>query len=582
MQKRFLLGALTIVCVLALSVGVAACGHQHHHTWGDYAYDETYHWRTCETCDEVEKNEHDFCIVAPDSGLPELCQCGAHHGEFAAHKVNFVLDNGASVRVYHTQDATTGTLTDFAYTRDGASGALLNDGNGQVNFEVVLPEGYMVNNVSVAPEDNYKNLKDAVKDGNPNTYRITKITGDLTVTIKSEVSHENLSMYDLPVIAISTKNYEPIVDKENYVSCCVSLLNTEDNYCFTGKSAGIRYRGNSTFYNPKKPYRIKFDSKQSLFGWTSNKSWVLLALYQDFSNIKDFAAFQVASALSTENSAFVPHAKHVEVYLNGVYQGIYLLTDQVDENAGRAGVKTNFNESTVEVPFLVEWDENARYEGVEEVDWFKIVNDDSGVNSYYNIKYPEVDERYTQEQFDYIKDYIMTVNALCHDQNVSREQFEAYVDLGSFIDYYLVQEVMGQAEINWKSIYMSKTIGGKLVMGPIWDFDWAVGGPMFVGNGISLESSDWFSKTNWYAYMLKVDWFKDAVKARWVEIQDTIDQTVNALKAYKECITEASLRNAALWDFDTDDSLMDFSEYYDWVLAFINRRVAVITDLLAE
>ncbi len=253
MQKRFLLGVLTIVCVLALSVGVAACGSQHQsqhqHTWvGEYAYDETYHWRTCETCDELDKVEHDFCLVAPDSGLPELCQCGAHQGEFAAYKVNFVLDNGVSVRVYHTQDAATGILTDFAYTRDGAAGTLLKDGNGQVNFEVVLPEGYMLNHILVAPEDNYKNLKDTVKDGNPNTYRITKITGDLTVTIDA--------------IAITPKlcNFASVTDEDgkikfswdsnypvDYVDIGVTVNNSQQNYTTENQTWETQLTANETY-----------------------------------------------------------------------------------------------------------------------------------------------------------------------------------------------------------------------------------------------------------------------------------------------------------------------------------------------
>lgn len=578
MKKKFLLSILTVISLTMLAIGLTACSHEH--TWSEYVYDSTYHWQICKDCGEIsDKDAHNFSIIDPDNGLAELCACGAHQSEFNQFKVTFALEDGISVLIYPTQTATVGYSAHFAYARDSVTGALLNNGDGQVNFEVLLPEGRSISSITVTPADNYKNLKDTVKDNNPYTYRLTKITGDLTVTIESEVNVLDLPMYDLPVIAINTWQGAPIIDKENYVACSVSLLNTTDEFCFTSKSAGIRYRGNSTNTYPKKPYRIKFDSKQSLFGWTANKSWVLLAMYQDFSNIKDYAAFKLATDISTENSAFVPHAKHVEVYLNGVYQGLYLLTDQVDENAGRTAVKTDIDESMIEVPFFVEWDENAVSEGIEDVDWFRIVNEDSGVTSYYNIKYPEVDERYNQAQFNYIKNYILTVNSLCHDANVTQEQFEEYIDLASFIDYYLLQEVMDQVEINWKSINMTKAIDGKLMMGPLWDYDWAVGGPMMLGG--TSTNDGWYSSTNWFAYMLKVDWFKEAVKTRWAEIESTLKQSINDLKEYKASITEAALRNAALWDFDTNDSLLDFTEYYDWVLDYIDYRITIIANLLS-
>lgn len=381
---------------------------------------------------------------------------------------------------------------------------------------------------------------------------------------------------NVPVVWINTFGKKQIVSKEDYVSCDVSILNTDGEFELNNVSAGVRGRGNTTWAYDKKPYRIKFDKKQEIFGWKKNKSWVLLALYQDFSDIKDYAAFNLASTF--ENSAFVPHAKHVELYLNGQYQGLYLLTDQVQENSGRTDVESDFLETDVEIPFLVEWDEYAPLEGDEGEDWFRIYNGDSGVTSYYNVKYPDKEQRFNKAQFDYVKNYIAKVNALCHDAEVSKDEFEEYVDLDAFIDYYLLQEIMGQVEINYKSIYMSKKTDGKLIMGPVWDFDHSAGGPMYLPQ-IS-PSGGLCSKYNWFYFMLKVDWFKQACLKRLEDMSDALYGAIDDLAAYKEHIADAAHRNATLWDFDKFDAIPSFDEYYDTVLNFLRTRIELLPSFI--
>lgn len=547
------------------------------HNWGEYDYDSDYHWRTCKICGETETHEHNFDEGISKDNVDAIlkCECGIHQtvGEFYSFKVVFECGDGASVLIYDTQDYTVeGAALNIAYARS-KNGELLNDGEGQVNFEVSIALGYKLKQITVTPATGYKNFKGEEDTGVYNIYRITKITCGLTVTIETEIDTLNL-----PVMVINTANHAHILDKENYVDCTVSVLNAEE-YNLDTVSAEIRLRGNTTSGYPKKPYRIKFDKKQDLFGFGDYKSWVLLALYQDFSSIKDFAAFKFAHSISNEQSAFVPKSKHVEVYLNGQYIGLYLLTEQVQENQGRVGIEEKFDETLTEVPFLVEWDEYAPSEGTEDVDWFKIFNADSGVTSYYNVKYPEVDQRYSQEQFDFIKNYIINVNSLCHNPIVTIEQFEEFIDLPTFIDYYLIQEFMGQGEINWKSIYMSRSINGQLVMGPIWDFDWSATGPVSYGSTWGYEG--WSSTTNWFAYMLNVNWFFDKVCERWTEIKDTLATEIDNLRTYKIAITAVSERNAILWDFiDDGNPENDFDGYYDKVIRFFENRLNWIDNQL--
>ena len=341
----------------------------------------------------------------------------------------------------------------------------------------------------------------------------------------------------LPRLDITTS--EKITSKEVYVDCTVSISNTDKEFELSEVDASIRGRGNSTWqYYPKKPYRIKFDKKTSLFGEEKNKSWVLLAMYNDYSRSKDALAFSIAKAIGTD--AFVPSYHYVDVYINGKYNGLYLLTDQVDENKGRTGVEYDFSPSDTEVPFLIELDDHVDLEGTENIDWFYV----GGLK--YAIKYPKADERYTNEQFNYIKSYIETVDRLSKKQDVTIEELSEYIDIDSFIDYYLIQEIMIQAEVKYKSVFMSKSIDGKLKMGPVWDYDWSLGGPSITN--YSHDTTGFVTEKTWfYKLYTNSDEFKELVVNRWNEIKDIVLECADTFKAESKQIAKASTKDWLRW-----------------------------------
>ena len=364
-----------------------------------------------------------------------------------------------------------------------------------------------------------------------------------TIAIVGTVRSQAITDTGLPRLDVYTNGVK-IESKEEYVDCTVTLSNTDAEYCFEDAEAGIRGRGNTTWkYAPKKPYRIKFEEKTSIFGEKKNKSWVLLAMYNDFSYVKDRLAFGIADALGTD--VFVPSYHYVDLYLDGVYQGLYLMTDQVDENSGRTGVKEDFAEDAVEVPFLVEMDLYSEEEGEEDVAWFTV----SG--SPYTIKYPEEDERYTEAQFDYIKGYIEKVDALCRKSGVTVAELSEYIDLDSFIDYFIVQETMGQIEINGKSVYMSKAVGEPLKMGPVWDFDWSVTGPhawLTARDTYKDDYSGLRSSTNWFALLYKNSpEFKVMLAERWIEVRPLILAELDKVEAEYDMIYDGAMKDSYKW-----------------------------------
>lgn len=374
----------------------------------------------------------------------------------------------------------------------------------------------------------------------------------------------------IPRVDVYTVDEKKIESKEEYIDCTVSVSDTEINEY----KAGIRGRGNTTWkYYPKKPYRIKFEEKVSVFGEKANKSWVLLALYNDFSIVKDRLAFTMADALGTD--VFVPSYNYVELYLNGEYNGLYLMTDQVDENKGRAGVKDSdyIEDGNVEVPFLVELDDYAPSEGEEGKDWFSVGG------KPYNIKYPEADERsedpeIAAAQFEYIRSFIEQVEIACNSGDY--EKLRELVDVESFIDFFIIQEIMGQPEINWKSVYMYKEAGSeKMKMGPVWDFDWSVIGPSTGSerNAYRDEFVGLRSNGNWFDLMLRgSDDFKKDVAARFDEAKGALLDAIAIVRADEARIAPYALRNHLRWHWYRVG--VSWDSYYEEVLAWCERRIA--------
>ena len=424
-------------------------------------------------------------------------------------------------------------------------------------------------------------------DFNNKITKIENINSTKVLFAKWKINEEYFEGF--PMISINTQNGVLPYDKETYINASFSITNCEnEEYNFEvsmkdeygdDDSVGIRLRGNSTQGYAKKPYRIKFDEKKSLLGLEKNKSWVLLADYLDVSSIRNYSAFTLAQKF--EALDFTPSANHVVLFLNGEYKGLYLLTEQMDEKKGRADVEDDFDPTIdSDFPFFVEMDRNALLEGVTGVDNFK-------PDYFYpiEIKYPEYDDRGIEEGgedivFNYIKNYINAAfTSLVTGENVEFRgksvSFEDLVDVDSFIEYWLVNEIMRNQDSTWGSIYMSKTKDGKLKFGPVWDFDWSMSSKF---SGKPYEESEIES-----AYSLCILQFDTPLKSfvqkqgnfekvvdKWNEIKSNILDVVEELRLYKKGLEPIAKYDAIYWYGETGDSQFDYQ--YDYVRLYLLDR----------
>ncbi len=424
---------------------------------------------------------------------------------------------------------------------------------------------------------------------------------------------------NLPIVKINTENSKNPNDKETYINCSFEITNCqnpEQNFKVAMKETydckqedggvGVRLRGNTTMAYDKKPYRIKFEKSKSLFGLEKAKSWVLLADYLDQSNMRNYTAMTLGNEVFT-NLDFTAHPNHVILEFNGEYKGVYLLCEQMDEKKGRANVQVDEEEfysnyEKTEFPFLIEMDEYARDDATI-ADADKVL-----LNGYFpiEVKYPEAKDRGTYNGQDvfyqYLTEYLTAVKTtLSSKQKVSVSfrpnpvSFEDLVDVNSLIDYVLLNEFMYNPDSIWKSSYMHKEINkvdengnvieyGKLKFGPVWDFDFSMGGH-FSDKPFDASYIGWAQYTCvMAANIFFADFLRDSanyekVQNRWNEINDDVKIVANKIRDYKQHISQPSKVDATRWYGKT--GAFQFDMQYDYVRLFVLDRRELFNELFA-
>ena len=366
-------------------------------------------------------------------------------------------------------------------------------------------------------------------------------------TVRSEETGYGVRLNTgLPTVYVDTENASPVVSKEDYLSATFRIRGAGGYADMDEVACEIRGRGNTTWYWPKKPYLIKMSEKQAVFGMPKHKRWVLLANFMDRTLMRNLVSMKVASLTSLE---WTPGCVPVELVLNGKQVGSYLLIEQVRVDKNRVnitGMKKEDNAGdALTGGYLLELD----FHFDNEKQWL----DQHGRSNQWSsgipfaVKSPDPDDL-TEQQFAYIKQYVSdTAEALYgNDFRDPDKGYAAWIDVDSFIDYWIVFEVMGNHELgNPGSVYLHKDRGGKLVAGPCWDFDWGV---LSYNTSPHARTGLVNGQAIWYARLFQDPAFKAKVKARFQELLPQLQKIPAYMDECEALLTESARLNFALWD----------------------------------
>lgn len=376
-----------------------------------------------------------------------------------------------------------------------------------------------------------------------------------------------LSAPYMPVVHIVSE--APVVDKENWIAATIRIDGGNRFDDLDETALFVRGRGNSTWGWEKKPYALKFAKKQEVLGMPKHKRWCLIADYMDRTHLRNRIAYHLGQNSRLE---YTVRNEFAELYFNGEYQGCYLLTEQIKVDAARVNVSETDG-------FLLEFDtyfdEDVR---------FRTAASDIPVN----VKAPDPED-ISEAQLAALKSYLdradEAVQAL--RTGVPGDDPFDYLDRTSMVDFWIIFELMSNHEmLHPKSIYFHKDGDGKLVAGPIWDFDFETladhrrtGWINFGAENSSLSWMPW-AQANWWNVLLTHDAaFRADVAERWAEWYPFLQSVPEFIGRERKAIAAAVARDNRRWPViyagnENGDLELSFDEAVDRLESVYRERAA--------
>ena len=407
----------------------------------------------------------------------------------------------------------------------------------------------------------------------------------------------------LPEIKLTFPYGEPERKEEGYVSGYVTTANCVQDEILDAVEAEVKIRGNSTARADKKPYRIKFKKKQSMLGLNGGRkyrNWVLLADAYDYSMMRNYFIFNTGNLLSNIHSS---DCKHVSLYINNIYQGVYLLAEQNEVNEGRIDVDELGVETTTNTGFFVEADSRA----LDECELFTPSMSVSEINTTkdYCIKVvyksrssklkPDLEQLFAiksdlstnkevaHAQLTRIQGYMQSVyDALFNYQG--EEVIRSLIDVESAVDMFIVNNIAslrGGKRSDYYYIDFSDD-DPKLHFGPPWDYDLDCGNYDMVDDPNSFQalgSSDYVNYTlnnnAWFVTEVKTRWITNKMYSKLKELLKTVDpyRSTSIPSVYKAEF-DKNYEKWDVWGTKTiefiNDDVLDFTCHRDAVVDFYN------------
>ena len=418
--------------------------------------------------------------------------------------------------------------------------------------------------------------------------------------------------YDLPIVFVDTKG--KCLDKNvtEKIPATMRVLDGKTNSVADSAKGtlydiGIKVRGQSSALFPKPGYGVEVRDEKgegldvSLFGLPPADDWVFHGPYVDKSMMRN----ALAHWLFRQAGHYSPRTKHFDLYINGVYRGVYVLIEKIKRGKYRVNVsklkETDVSGEDVTGGYIWAFDKTGTNTGGAgsgpiEKEGF---NTSDGLNVI--LHYPKK-ENIQKQQEDYLKKYLNDLEGLFKNGK-NGQGYENYVDMTSALDYVLHEEVTNNADSYWCSFFLHKPkdktdkngvkTEGKVTLGPAWDFNLAMsngsqpengggnnGGGMWGGgfgggfggggngfgssgtSGWQIENSQksgnggmWgmgssLKAPNWLLGMWKDSHYQSELKKRWAELRSgvwhtkTLDLYLDSMKTY---LKNAADRNFKRW-----------------------------------
>ena len=454
----------------------------------------------------------------------------------------------------------------------------------------------------------------------------------IAVIVTSGTDKAEVKMFfsELPVVYINTEGGQAITSKEKYIDAELIIQGNETYNSKTTKlyngATEIRGRGNSTWGQPKKPYRLKLDKKTDLLGMGKSKHWVLLANYLDESLQRNALAYNLSGSMGMEQMSTV----FVDVVLNGDFVGNYQLCENIRVDPTRVDIFDweTFAEDSAGVIADAEGLDKDTTGDLEEymaenMGWITSGTVTFNGTTYTIADYPdieipditggyllELDEYYDEvskfrtesnqpimfknpefvgtnkDMIGYVQNYVQAFEDAVQADSYTAEyegetlHYSELFDMDALVDYWLINEIFFNEELNKKSTYVYKDIDGLMKMGPIWDMDWSSG-----GEGQTYHTENWATRyysanaqaNSWYKFLIQDPWFFINAQQRYWEIRNAeVKDMLAELDRNEELLASSAAGNGKRWGYKSD-----YSEYVNKLRTWLNSHLSWMDTQMA-
>lgn len=366
----------------------------------------------------------------------------------------------------------------------------------------------------------------------------------------------------LPSVYITTTSGLEVASNEAYEAGSVTIAGGTESYsaALANTAISISGRGNSTWGPdaPKKPYKFKFASKTAILDMPAAKKWVLLANYFDKTLIRNAVVMKAAETVFPSTMGFVPRMRFVDVYLNGACRGTYSLGDQVEVGTSRLNVGTS-SATDVDTSYFMEVNKwiRDRDGGVAGKDYF--ITPKAGFVIEYKTPDAITDTPAAGEITPAQQAWLSSRIADIETKLQAGSGFGTLLDTESFIDWGIVEEYFRNTDSAFvSSVYLHRSAGGKLKIGPLWDFDLSSGNADEESISLRDFTGTEAISTKWYDWMMKSSYpetmaVRTAFIARWNAKKSAFKAAIEgAVTEYTALTARSAAQDALIWPLSTD------------------------------
>ena len=342
--------------------------------------------------------------------------------------------------------------------------------------------------------------------------------------------------------------------------------NLTDPPTFDGYS-GIEIRGSSSQMFPKKSYGIETRDDlgasldTSLLGMPAENDWILNANYSDKSLLRNVLAYQVWRNMGYYSARY----RFVEVVLNGQYIGVYIFSEKIKRDKNRLDIaKLSPDQNSGDVltgGYIFKIDKTTGSGGPGWTSTYPPYAHPYGQTIFFQYEYPQPED-ITLQQKGYIQSYVYNFETALSGFGFADTAtgYRKYAVENTFIDYFLVNEISKNVDGYRISTFINKereSKGGKIRMGPVWDYDIAwhnanyCGGDGTTGWAYQFPcSGDGYQIPFWWDRLLQDPAYRNHMKCRWLNLRQNIlsdswfDNYIDSISGQ---LMEAQQRNFTTW-----------------------------------